>query len=490
MTQFKRLRDTINFLYSVVHYDHVRMRTPKQLRDLQLSMFRKMLRHASRNSPFYRRKYAGLDLHKVMPRDVPVLTKPEMMENFDELVTDRRITKEGLAAFTGDPANFGSYYLNQYSICHTSGSQGQPAFIVQNRLAFLHLFAMQIARGHSLPKTWKEFATRLVNKKHWVIFMLRPGFFPSAAAFSYMPKAVRRFVKIHILYLTDSWEENLRKLNEIQPNFITAYTHVHEKLARAQDQGQLKLVEGGKLQLLISMSEPLYPEQRQMISKTFGVHVSNHYAMGECMALTLGCPVAEGAHLNQDLALLEVVDKNYNPVPDGQFGDKVLVTNLYNTVQPIIRYEIDDTVKISDKPCPCGNPLPVISTIAGRNNDRLWVTVNGEEREVPRFIFQAVFLPFYDLAEFQVVQTEPTRFKLLAQPVNGKALETDKIIEAIRDKQRQENMEGWFDVDIEIVPEIKPDARSGKKRRYVNLLKPQNIGEVAAKNAGTKLAAD
>lgn len=479
MKPLKSIWESVKFIHSVVHYDHVRMRTPKQLRDLQLSKFRRMLRHAHRHSAYWRERLAGIDLHSCQPTDLPVLTKPEMMANFDNLVTDRRITKAALAEFTAQPTNFGHYFLHKYSVCHTSGSQGQPAFVVQDRLAFLHLFAMQIARGHSLPKTWKEITTRLMNRKNWVIFMLRPGFFPSAAAFNYMPRPVRRFARIHVLYLTDPFEKNIARLNEIQPDFITAYTHVHLNLARAEQQGKLKLRDGGKLSLLISMSEPLDQATRHHIENVFGVHVSNHYAMAECMALTLGCPVSEGAHLNQDLALLEVVDRDYNPVPDGQAGDKILITNLYNTVQPIIRYEIDDQVTISTNPCPCGNPMPLVQTIAGRSNDRLWVERNGQEQEVPKFIFQAAFLPFYDLAEFQVVQTDKRRFKVYAQAVNDRTLSPQRIKEAVRDKQLQENMDGWFDIDVELTPEIKPDARSGKKRRYINLLRPQNLSGAA-----------
>lgn len=478
MKPLQTLWDSLTFIHSVKRYDHVRMRKPGQLRQLQLSLFRRMLRHAHRHSPFWRRRLAGLNLHRALPCDIAPLTKPEMMANFDDFATDRRITKEALAAFTAEPTNFGKFFLDEYSVCHTSGSQGQPAFVVQNRQAFLHLFAMQIARGHSLPKTAKELGTRLVSKKNWVIFMLKPGFFPSAAAFGYMPAAVKRFARIHVLRLSDPWEENLAKLNAIQPNFITAYTHVHQNLARAQQEGQLRLKpkqDGGQLELLISMSEPLYPETRAQIQEAMGVHVSNHYAMAECMALTLGCPVSEGAHLNQDLALLEVVDRNYEPVADGQPGERVLITNLYNGVQPIIRYEIDDVVTVSKTPCPCGNNMPLIQSIAGRSNDRLWVDVGGQEREVPRFVFQAAFLPFYDLAEFQVVQTTRTRFKVYVQAVKGKSLDPQRIREAVRQKQREERMADWFDLDVEVTAEIKPDPRSGKKRRYVNLTRPQNL---------------
>ena len=71
-------------------------------------------------------------------------------------------------------------------------------------------------------------------------------------------------------------------------------------------------------------------------------------------------------HLQADWAVLEVVDRRGEPVPPGQPGEKVLLTNLYNTVQPFLRYEVDDVVTMSPGPCPCGNPLPLILRVEGR----------------------------------------------------------------------------------------------------------------------------
>src|SRR5205823_10944439 len=115
----------------------------------------------------------------------------------------------------------------------------------------------------------------------------------------------------------------------------------------------------GRLKGLTSAAEPLPPDARARIERAFGVHVSDCYMMAECPPLTTGCPEFPGSHVNADLALLEVVDDEYRPVPDGTPGAKVLVTNLYNLVQPLIRYEVGDVVTVSPSPCPCGSPLPL-----------------------------------------------------------------------------------------------------------------------------------
>src|SRR5262249_41911906 len=146
--------------------------------------------------------------------------------------------------FIKDPSRASGYFMERYAVCHTSGSQGQPALVLQEKMAFENLFAMQVARGHTLPKTWTQFYKNFGNRRRWAIFLLRPGFFPSGSAFAHMPKPVRRFANVLHLKVTDPLEENVRKLNEFQPNFITGYTHVVENIAREQRAGRLHLREG------------------------------------------------------------------------------------------------------------------------------------------------------------------------------------------------------------------------------------------------------
>jgi phenylacetate-CoA ligase len=472
----QRAWDTLLFIHQVAHFDHVLKRPASYRQSLQERGFRRLLRTAYDYSPYYRRLFRGINLKTCALTDLPVLNKRLLMEHFDEIVTDRRLRLDDLRAFMSEPSNFGKYYLDEFAVCQTSGTQGQPICVVQNRDAFVRLFGMQIARGHSLPKTWSELGTRLVRKKRWVIFLLRAGFFPSAAAFGYMPEAVKRVAEVHKLILTDPWEENLAKLNEIQPDFITGYTHVLQNLATAEAQGRLRLRAGGHLKHLISMSEPLLPETQLYIEKHLGVPVSNHYAMAECMALTLGCPQGHGSHLNTDLAILEVLDRDGRPVPPGEPGFKVRITNLYNQVQPFIRYEIDDVVTISPTPCPCGSRLPLISSIAGRSNDRFWTLRNGEEITIPVFLFAQAFLPYLDMAEYQVTQVGLAEFHIKTVPLPGKSLDARVLEQALANRFAQVGWDGWFTCRVEVVDAIAPDPKTGKLRRYINRMStPGNV---------------
>lgn len=468
--------DFIRFIYHVNNYNAVMKLSPERILQIQERRLRNLLRYSKAQSKYYQDRWKGLDIETCRLQDLPTLTKTAMMEHFEDLVTDSRLKKQPIINFMTDFDNIGKYYLDEFVVCHTSGSQGQAAVVVQPKDGPFHLFAMQVARGHAMPKTWGTVFKKLFKKRsRWALFLFKPCFIPSGAAFGYMPKASSRLADMMRLNLSDPFEDNLKKLEEFQPNFITAYVHVLEQLARAAKQGKTTLAKNGQLELVIAISEPLPPDTQKFIEENLGVPVANHYAMGECPQLSLGCPLGKGAHVNSDMAILENVDANYQPVPLGKPGAKVLLTNLMNFTQPIIRYEIDDVITLSPDPCPCGNKLPLISSIAGRSNDQFWVTDHkGENLEMTNFIFKDAFLLLFDLAEFQVTQTGPNQFRILVELVPGSSLTTQRIHESIEEVLRVEGVPVKLDCKIEIVPKIPIDPKSGKMRRFINKVGPPN----------------
>ena len=347
--------------------------TAETVKAKQDERFRALLAHAAQNSPYYRRRLAGLDLATCSLSDLPTLTKAEMMENFDDLVTDPRIKKADLSAFTDNLSNLGRLYLGRYGVSHTSGSQGQPALIVQDKDALALIFAVQFARAAKLKRRFLPHLGRLIRPARMAVMTVKPGFYPSAAAFAYQPKYLAPTFKVLPLSYSDPMETNIRKIEEFRPEYITGYASALEALGREEENGRMKLRRLGCLKQITNVAEPLSDEAGSWLQSVFGARMTDEYALGECMVLTSGCIEGRGSHVNADLAILEVVDQNNRPVPHGTEGTKVLITNLYNYVQPIIRYEVDDRVTMSAKRCSCGSPLPHIAKIAGRTKDLLWI---------------------------------------------------------------------------------------------------------------------
>jgi phenylacetate-coenzyme A ligase PaaK-like adenylate-forming protein len=154
-------------------------------------------------------------------------------------------------------------------------------------------------------------------------------------------------------------------LDAFDPAVITAYPSALRQLADEQSAGRLHL----RPVLVETAGESTSPDSRAAMAAAFGCQIHDAYAASECQWLALDC--AQGwLHVNSDWAILEPVDRDCRPTPPGEPSHTVLLTNLANRVQPIIRYDLGDSVLARPGPCPCGNPLPAIR-VAGRCDDVL-----------------------------------------------------------------------------------------------------------------------
>src|SRR5215208_5883591 len=118
----------------------------------------------------------------------------------------------------------------------------------------------------------------------------------------------------------------------------------------------------------------------------------------------LECERHEGIHLFEDAALLENVNEDGCPVPPGEPGARLLITSLYNMVQPVIRLEVSDVVTLEPGPCPCGRALVRTRAIEGRRDDVLELPGrNGGAVAVHPLQF-ALLTRDREVREFQVVQ--------------------------------------------------------------------------------------
>jgi phenylacetate-coenzyme A ligase PaaK-like adenylate-forming protein len=464
---------TLPFLLQALDLKVHSFRSPQKSQALQELRLRRLLRYARRHSPFYHERFQGLDLERCRLTDLPTLTKADFMAAFDELVTDRGVSRAGLERFMDDPANHGRLFLDRYACCHTSGSEGQPAIVVMELAKFLLGFIVQTLRRHPHPApVWRLLLRHLRQPARIAIVTQRPGFYPTGSMFSYLDAAQIPFLRLLRLSVFDATEDLVQRLNDFCPQFLIGYTSSLEILAQEERAGRLHLVASRSLEQITNVSEPLPPAERALIENAFGVPVSDHYGMAECTALTSGCPAGPGSHVNTDLACLEVVDDCNEPVPAGTAGSKVLVTNLYNRLQPMLRYEVNDIATLDPRPCPCGSPFPHLFAVAGRTKERLWIEKDGQWRELPYYILLAGLHGCTDLAEHQVLQTGPNQFTIRVAPQPGKIIAPQVVRRLVHNSVAVEGLADALDVRIEVVPEIQRDPRTGKRARVLNLVGP------------------
>ena len=108
-------------------------------------------------------------------------------------------------------------------------------------------------------------------------------------------------------------------------------------------------------------------------------------------------------HVADDLVILEPADADGNVVPYGQPAERLLLTNLFNLTQPLIRYDLVDAVTMSDEPCPCGCAHRRITAVNGRI-DGVFEYASGAA--VPRAAFEQTVLGTCGVADFFVGKTQ------------------------------------------------------------------------------------
>lgn len=169
-------------------------------------------------------------------------------------------------------------------------------------------------------------------------------------------------------------------------------------------------------------SELRTPAATAAIEAAFGVKPFDLYGTTEGLSAS-DCERHDGLHLFEDDVIVENVDQGGRPVPDGRAGARLLVTNLVNRVQPLIRLELPDAVTLTSRVCGCGRTLR-IERVEGRAEDVIWLAgAGGRPIAVVPMQFSAVARD-RDVGEFQVVQEGARLVVLVVARGTAPGLET------------------------------------------------------------------
>jgi phenylacetate-coenzyme A ligase PaaK-like adenylate-forming protein len=205
------------------------------------------------------------------------------------------------------------------------------------------------------------------------------------------------------------------RLNAVQPEVLVGYASMIKALAGEQLAARLRI--GPRA--VNSASEVLTPAARAVATRAWGVPPFDVYAATETGGIAAECNHHVGMHLFEDLVVVEVVDDDYRPVPDGQTGARLLTTVLSSRTLPLIRYELTDRVRLSPQRCPCGRPFRLVAGIEGRTDDVLTLpAVGGGRVTVHPVVFHQVF-DLLDAAGWQVRQDDDGLQVLVAAPGAG-----------------------------------------------------------------------
>jgi phenylacetate-CoA ligase len=213
-----------------------------------------------------------------------------------------------------------------------------------------------------------------------------------------------------------------------------------------------------KLKVVCATGEPLFDYQRQLIGKAFGAPVANEFGSRDIGFTAHETPEGQMLLMSESI-ILEVLDKQGQPVPPGETGEAVM-TALESFAQPFIRYRTGDMVRVADESCRAGRGLDVIAEVLGRSTDFV-VRADGTIMHALAVIY--VLRAVEGVGEFKIVQHSLHEFEVLVVP--GASWQESGRVE-IETGLRQ-RLGDDIHIDLRVVESIPAEA-SGKYRYVIS----------------------
>jgi phenylacetate-CoA ligase len=368
--------------------------------DYQTAQLQKLLVHAYETVPYYRDTFSSIghskaDLSKFSIKDLrklPFLEKADLKRNGRTTLLSANLE------------NGGSFF-------ESSGSTGTPTSIL-----YSHAFHQRLHGAYeSRVRNWAgidRFTPRAIIGGRRVV----PDGIGKAPFYRY--NYFEKQLYLSAYHISRETSKNyLEGIIRYKSEYMTGYAMSNYFLARfILEQG----LEAPKMKAVVTSSEKLTMEMRDTFRKVYGCKTYDGWSGVENCGL-----ISENEFgqllISPDVGIIEVLDRNGNPVGFGESGE-VVCTGFLNYDQPLIRYKIGDYISLaSDQKNKCGRQMPVVKEIVGRMED---VVIGQDGREMVRF--HGVFINLKSVVEAQLVQQAVDDFVVNVVPVE-KLSEQDKV---------------------------------------------------------------
>jgi phenylacetate-CoA ligase len=426
----------------------------------QRTALRALLRQATGASPFHRDRLAGVDPDTFELTDLgrlPTMTKAELMDRFEDVVTDRRLTRDVVERHVATTGSDPTFLLDEYNVLASGGSSGLRGVFVRSREelvaymaclmrgGFRRLFAFGDPPAEGVPMAVVAAGSAIhATRALPAIFTGWPNPITTVPVTQPVPQIVER-------------------LNALQPLVLLSYPSMLALLAAEKQAARLAITPLA----VTATSEQLTPEAGALVSEAFGVPVVDQFGSSEGV-VGASEPGDSAIVLASDHAIVELVDEDGEPVPPGVPSAKVLVTNLANHTQPLIRYELTDRfVRLPDAP----------------DHGHLRVTVDSRGDDLLRYgdtvvhplTMRSALLAEHGVLEYQVRQTA-TGADVFVVASEGSTVDTAAVGARLASALA---VAGVPDPSVRVsqAVDLPRDLRTGKATRFVPL-------EIAAGGGG------
>jgi len=421
----------------------------------------RLLDFVTRQSRFYRRHYADVERPRADFEELPPVTKPTLMANFDDVVTDPAVTRTAVDAFVADRSRIGERFLGRYPVWLTSGTTGEPGVFLQDDVSF--------TVGDAVGDRWtlralldRTAMARLVRGGFRVAEIAVGGGHYAAASGVAMVGREHPFLRDRMRLFSPSrpLSELVERLEAFRPTILVGYATVLTELAREQRAGRLDL----RPALVQPSGEPIAPTEKRELRRAFDCVVREIYGSTECYALALECERGT-LHANTDWFVIEPVDEDYRPVERGEPSHTVPLTHLAKRIQPLVRYDLGDSVTLFEERCPCGSAFPALQ-VEGRQGDVLRFQTDDGAVPVFPIPLASVVEAVRGVRRTQILRTGPSALSVRLD------LTTDADREAVwtrveRDVNAFLESQGVTDPTVELADEPPRRDPAGGKFRHV-----------------------
>jgi phenylacetate-CoA ligase len=347
--------------------------TTEQMFAFRDERLRSFIRHCSTTVPYHRKIFFDLG---ISPEEInsikdlqylPVLTKKDVQDHYQQLVSD--VVPQ-----------------NERIIAHTSGTTGGGLRFAVTRSALQEQWAVwwRYRHWHGIQMgTWcGYFGGRSIVP----ISCAKPPFWRYN-----VPGKQILFSGYHMN------QENMPNyvdcLRKWKPQWLHGYPSLLSLMAEYMMSSGCDL--GYEIRWITTGAENLLPQQATLIEKVFGVTPRQHYGMAEAVANFSECDRGK-LHVDEDFAAVEFL-----PNDDG-LSYRVVGTNFTNPATALLRYDVEDNVTLDGENCSCGRPGRIVTRIDGRKEDYV-ILKNGTR--IGRM--DHIFKDMVNIREAQIYQKHP-----------------------------------------------------------------------------------
>ena len=388
-----------------------------QMTDEQLFLIKQEFATLKERSPFYARKFEGIDLADIQTQadfeKLPFSEKADLREAYPlgiQAVPDEEVVR----------------------IHSSSGTTGTPVIIPYTRQD-VDDWADMFARCYETAGITAQDRIQIT-----------PGYGLWTAGIGFQLGA-ERLGAMAIPMGPGNTEKQLKMMQDLGSTVITATSSYALLLAEEIDKRGLR--DSLKLRKGVIGSERWGDKMRARISDELGVEIFDIYGLTEIYGPGIGisCREHHGMHIWSDYIYAEIVDpETGETLPDGEVGELVLTT-LRKQGAPLIRYRTHDLTRIIPGDCPCGLKHPRIDTLTGRTD--VMVKVKGCNM-FPAQIEEVI----------KFVDGTSSEYQVMIEAINGRDVLTvlfETPLEGDEKTRCEEQLAAIFKAKIGCTPEAK-----------------------------------